>query len=302
MKVLILGGSGFLGANLADEFVKNGDTVYSFDLAHKNVNPKITYIDGDFFHYDFTSLIDGCDLIVHSICTISTNNSDETFMRGYSMDFVRGVDIFSMCSIKKKKVIFLSSGGTVYGDTNIIPTSEDVPTRPISHYGVLKASLEDVARVFNRRYGKNILCVRISNPYGPGQDYKKGIGFIDAAIRKSLTNEEMFIYGDGNIYRDYIYIADLRKIFVCLAHHSFDYEILNIGSGVGTSQNEIIKLLSDLGYKLNVKYIEKRDYDVKKNILDNSLLKTIYKNDLVPIKDGIKLYIDYLKQHIGDEK
>ena len=302
MKVLILGGSGFLGANLADEFVNKGDDVISFDLSHTEANSKITYIDGDFFHYDFEKLIDKCDAIIHAICTISTNNCDETFMRGYSLDFVRGVEIFDLCSRKHKKLIFLSSGGTVYGDADVIPTSENVPTKPISHYGVLKVALENVARVFNKTYGKNILSVRISNPYGPGQDYRKGIGFIDAAIRKSLLNEEMTIYGDGNICRDYIYIDDVRRIIVELAHREFDYEVLNIGSGIGTSQNEIVKLLSELGYKLRVKYVEKRGYDVQMNILDNTLLKKIYKPDLVPVKEGIKLYASYLKQFLGDKK
>lgn len=294
MKVLILGGSGFLGKNFAEEFSSQGHQVFSFDLAHNSINKNITYIDGDFFHYDFTDLIKQCDCVIHAICTISTNNCDQTYMRGYSLDFLRGVEIFEMCSKLGKKIIFLSSGGTVYGNTNNIPIKEEEPTRPISHYGVLKASLENVARVFNKDYGKNILCVRISNPYGPGQDYTKGIGFIDAAIRKSLNKETLTIYGDGQIVRDYIYVNDVAKIIVSLASNEFKYDVLNIGSGIGTSQNEIVKILSDLGYKLDVNYISKRNYDVLKSELDISKLKTIYKDNLVDLKKGIKLYIDYL--------
>lgn len=294
MKVLVLGGSGFLGNNIVKEFSKNHDEVISFDLHHESIFENVSYIDGNVFTDDIFKIIDKCDCIIYAVCTIRTNNCDETFKNAYRNDFIKGVEIFEYCSIHKKKVIYLSSGGTVYGDPDVIPTDELQPLRPISHYGVLKVALENAAHVFNNKYGLNILSARIANPYGPGQDYKKGIGFIDAILRKSLNSEEITIFGDGSIVRDYIYVEDVARILVDMAHSPFNFEEINIGTGVGTSQNEIIDIFKELGYNSKVVYTDKRGFDVKKNILDIKRLKSVYKDELVNLRDGIKAYISYI--------
>lgn len=294
MKILVLGGSGFLGKNIVQEFAKNGDQVTSYDLKHDQTIENVLYVDGNIFEDNVSNLIDDNDCVVYAICTIKTNNCDETFLNAYKNDFIKGVEIFEYCCSHQKKLIFLSSGGTVYGNPEVIPTKEEQPLNPISHYGVLKVALEKVAHVFNKKYGQYILSARIANPYGPGQDHKRGIGFIDAILRKSINSEEIVIFGDGSIVRDYIYVDDVAKILFWAAHNALPFEELNIGTGVGTSQNEIIKICSDLGYSSKVKYEESRNFDVQKNVLDVSRLKTFYKFDLIPLKEGIKKYLAFI--------
>lgn len=132
MKVLILGGSGFIGKSIALGFSTHGHNVTCFDLHHNTTNEEknIKYIDGSIFEDDVFRLIDENDFIIHAICTISTNDCDERFMQGYKNDFIKTVEIFEYCSKKSKKIIFLSSGGTVYGNSSIIPTDELQPLNP----------------------------------------------------------------------------------------------------------------------------------------------------------------------------
>lgn len=296
MKVLILGGSGFLGKNISKVLCDAGHKVFSFDLAHDNVRTGITYIDGDFFTYDIFSLIDNCDCVIHAICTISTSNCKAFYLYGYQKDFIRTVEIFDYCSKKSKKIMFLSSGGTVYGDTKLVPTKEEQPLCPRSHYGALKASLEHVAHAFNVEYGINIISLRISNPYGPGQDYKKGIGFIDAVLKKSLNNEEILIFGKGDIVRDYIYINDVALAVLSLVESDPKYECINIGTGIGTSQNQIVDFIKKIGLDPKVDYGPSREFDVPVNILDNSKLREFYKGTFVSVDEGIKSYLNYIRE------
>ena len=127
---------------------------------------------------------------------------------------IESIRLFSYLLGTKKKLIFLSSGGTVYGNQKIQPIKEDVMALPINHYGNVKLCIENTMRVFNTQMHSKMLIARISNPYGPGQDFNKGVGFIDAAIKKAMLGDVLEIWGNGDTVRDYIYIDDvfLRSI------------------------------------------------------------------------------------------
>ena len=114
---------------------------------------------------------------------------------------------------------------------------------------------------------KNMLVARISNPYGPGQDYHKGVGFIDAAIKRALANETIEIWGDGKVVRDYIYIDDVCKMLYKLIDYKGEYEVFNLSSNTGTSQNEIVDAIKKMEPKLEIKYLPARNVDAKKIIL-----------------------------------
>lgn len=294
-KVLVLGGSGFIGKNLCKELFSGGAHVISFD---RIVDPSCKCseaVSGDFFNdEELFKYIDQVEYIFHAISTISTNNCSEFFMRGYELDLTQGVKLFDYAAKHKKRVIFLSSGGTVYGNPKNIPTSEDEPTAPVSHYGVLKRALESAANVINDTYGTYIYSVRLSNPYGPGQDFRKGIGFIDAVLRKAMNDEEISIWGDGTIIRDYIYIEDACKIMCSLLDYEGKNTIFNVGTGIGTSQNSVIEAIRKNGVDVRVKYCPARTFDVKANILDVRRIRSIYDEKLIPIEQGIHLYYKYI--------
>ena len=295
-RVLVLGGNGFIGRNLCALFCENGWKVTSFDLEKpESVNENINYIEGNFFDdQQLETAIHNQDVIIHAISTISPGNSNIKYMQGYQGDLVQTVKLSEMLVGTNKKMIFLSSGGTVYGDQKKQPIVEETMTMPINHYGCTKICIENILRTFNIQFKTNFTIVRIANPYGPGQDYKKGVGFVDAAVKKALLGDEIEIWGDGETIRDYIYIRDVCDMIYSLVNYHGPNDTFNISSGEGKSQNEIMELLKEQGYKFTVNYKKARNVDVKKIILDNSKICSVYKKDLIPFEKGLQMYCDYL--------
>lgn len=297
IKALIIGGNGFIGSNLGNYLASQGWDVYSFDMVEpKCANPDINYIQGDFFDDNVLErIIQGMDVIYHSLSTINPGNSNTKYMMGYSRDFIQTVKLCSKLLNTNTKLIFLSSGGTVYGKQDEQPIKESATAMPINHYGNVKLCIENTIRIFDIQAHSKMLIARISNPYGPGQDFTKGVGFIDAVIKKTLHHEPVEIWGDGEVVRDYIYIDDVCKMLYTLAHYNGKEVIFNISSGKGVSQNEIIKIVSDMNTMVDCKYKEARSVDVPKIVLDNSKMKELYSENIVDIAEGIVKYYKYIQ-------
>ncbi|MGN0437446.1 MAG: NAD-dependent epimerase/dehydratase family protein [Lachnospiraceae bacterium] len=295
-KILILGGNGFIGKNLAKYMVAQGEDVYSFDITTPEQKlSDIHYIAGDFFDdYVLKKVIADMDIIFHAVCTLNPGNSNEKYIMGYERDFVQTVKLCSWLQNTKSRLIFLSSGGTVYGNQPIQPIKEDAEAVPINHYGNLKLCIENTIRTMNFQSKNNMLIARISNPYGPGQDYKKGVGFIDACIKKGMSGEDMEVWGDGEIVRDYIYIEDVCRMLYTLTNYSGLEEVFNISSMVGTSQNDVIKIIRTIFKDMNVLYTASRSVDAKKIVLDNSKIMKLDSFCLVDVETGIRRYYEYI--------
>lgn len=297
-KVLIIGGNGFIGMNLARTLTASGDQVWSFDLAAPGVRlPGVTYVAGNFFDSgSLETLIKEMDVAVHAISTINPSNSNEKYMQGYERDFLQTVRLCEMAVRHRVKLLFLSSGGTVYGEQAYQPISELAPTHPMNHYAALKLCIENVMRAFRAQQGARTVIARISNPYGPGQDYHRGVGFIDAALKKSLSGEVMEIWGDGEAVRDYVAIDDVCRMLQTLIEYEGPEDVFNISSGIGTSQNDILRCLRELGISLNVVYRENRNVDLKKAVLDNTRIRKLYTAPLKPFHEGLMEYYQFLKE------
>ncbi len=295
--VLIIGGNGFIGTNLIRSLADRGWNVTSFDIAEPPVaDPRVNYVLGDFFDDNvLAEVIKDKDVIYHALSTVNPGNSNQKYMMGYSRDFIQTVKLFDMLKEKDTKLIFLSSGGTVYGVQETMPIKEDAPTRPINHYGNVKLCIENALRVFDIQAKSKMMIARISNPYGPGQDHNKGVGFIDAVIRKTLAGEPVEVWGDGEVVRDYIYIEDVCTILGNLAEYDGEETIFNISSATGTSQNRIIEIVKSIDNSVKCEYKPARPVDVKKIILDNSRVMSVSPVKLKGIEEGIRSVYDYLK-------
>lgn len=295
--VLIIGGNGFIGTNLSRSLADRGWNVTSFDIAEPPMaDPRVNYVLGDFFDDNvLAEVIKDKDVIYHALSTVNPGNSNQKYMMGYSRDFIQTVKLFDMLKEKDTKLIFLSSGGTVYGVQETMPIKEDAPTRPINHYGNVKLCIENALRVFDIQAKSKMMIARISNPYGPGQDHNKGVGFIDAVIRKTLAGEPVEVWGDGEVVRDYIYIEDVCTILGDLAEYDGEETIFNVSSATGTSQNRIIEIVKSIDDNVRCEYKPARPVDVKKIILDNSRVMSVSPVELMGIEEGIKSVYDYLK-------
>ena len=166
-----------------------------------------------------------------------------------------------------------SSGGTVYGIPKVVPITETMENSPISAYGIAKLAIEKYLYLYEYLHGLNYMALRIANPFGPYQDPKKRQGIVAAVITCILANKPIEIWGDGTIVRDFIYIEDVVSAFISAACYDGDARILNIGSGVGRSIDDIV---ASVGQAMGVDEPQKvyrlgRASDVPINVLDISL-------------------------------
>ena len=299
-KVLVLGGNGFIGTNICLTLVRKGYETYSFDRVFPMINIEgVQYEEGDFFD-DATleRIVEGKDVIIHAISTINPGNSNTDYMRGYTKDFVQSVKLCELARDNHIKLIFLSSGGTVYGRQEIQPISEDSLPRPINHYGNTKLCIENTMLTFAYQNDMDITIARLANPYGPGQDYQKGVGFIDAVIRNALSGNEITIFGDGSVIRDYIYIDDVSELLTALVEiDTTNTPVVNIGSGTGASNNDILNIVKNIHGDLNVKYVASRSVDLQKVVLDNTRIMSMVDHKLCSLENGIEKYYNFIKDN-----
>lgn len=296
MNILILGGNGFIGSNLGDFLSMNGYHVISFDIViPANTNKNIHYVKGDFFdETDIIPYLKESDVVFHAISTINPGNSNIKYMHAYSCDFLQSVKLAQFSKEYNFKLIYLSSGGTVYGRQEKMPINEKTLSIPINHYGNIKLCIENTYRTFNKQLKTDIKIARIANPYGPGQDYLKGVGFIDAVLKRAISHDVIEVYGHGNIVRDYIYIDDVCKMLEKMIIYNGEEEVFNLGTGIGVSQNEIIDIVKSIFPDMQVVYLPERAIDVPCIILDNTLIMELFDAKCVEVGRGILSYYNHI--------
>lgn len=168
-----------------------------------------------------------------------------------------------------KRIVFASSGGTVYGPGRAERLSETGACLPISAYGAGKAAFELFAHAFCRVNGISFVSLRVSNLYGPGQRGDRNQGLVAATIWKALKDERIEIWGDGSAVRDYVYITDVADAFIKATDYAGPAIILNIGSGIGRSVRDVIQTIENvLERKIDVNWRPARAVDVPYNVLD----------------------------------
>jgi UDP-glucose 4-epimerase len=231
---------------LIDTFLNNNYNVRVLSRsAEKNrlPNDKVDYRIGDFFDTDFLNeTLKGINIVVHLLSTSIPGTSNDDCVKDIETNLIGSVKLLeSMKRNDCKKIIFISSGGTVYGNPIIVPTPEDTELRPICSYGITKVAIENYIYMFHKLYDLEYLIFRVSNLYGARQNNERQQGIINTLLNKISNNEEITIWGNGNIIRDYIYVED----FCNLIQKAITLKIsgtFNAGSGIGISVNEIIKI------------------------------------------------------------
>jgi UDP-glucose 4-epimerase len=277
MRYLILGGAGFMGTRLARALVEQDLRVRVFDrpnliqpsaLAGMN---KIEWFFGDFLNQEnVAQAVSGCDVIYHLISTTLPKSSNENPVYDVESNIVSTIRFLDIASKQHvKKVIFPSSGGTVYGIPRYTPIDEDHPTYPIASYGISKLTIEKYLNLFHTLYGLDYCVLRIGNPYGPGQRVDASQGAVGVFLNKALRGKPIEVWGDGSVVRDYVYIDDVVKAFLMATSYSGPQRIFNIGSGQGLSIKQLLDATQAVIKRpLVVNYKPARPYDVPINVLD----------------------------------
>jgi len=305
-KCVLLGGGGFIGSHLAEELINAGFEVRIFDIKNfskKNIESfmdRIEVVEGDFSNpIDIATALNGVDYVYHLISTTIPSNSVLNPSYDVESNIIPAIQLLQHCvKIKIKKIIFISSGGTVYGVPETVPIPEAHPSNPISSYGITKRTIESYFNLYNKLWALNTCVFRLSNPYGERQNPKSAQGAVPVFSYKSIHDETIEIWGDGNVVRDYIYINDVTKILVKALTTDTPELIYNLGSGSGTSLNEILEIIRKyFNPNLKVQYLDSRNFDVPSNILDISLVKERFNwQPSVNINDGVIILYNHLIQ------
>ena len=295
-RVLILGGGGFIGSNLARMLAQQGARVTCFDRkVPEKADKSIQYLKGDFFDPEQVGkALTRADAVVHTISTITPSSSRFRYMEGYERDFMATLRMLDEAAAGGVRVEFLSSGGTIYGEAHQERIPEETALNPINHYGCVKACIEHVMCQF-RRDGADFRIARIGNAYGPGQNYLGGVGFIDAAIKCALEGRPVQIWGDGENIRDYIYIEDICTLLCSILAFEGSEFLFNVGTGVGTSQNEVISIIRERIPGVQVQYCASRAVDVHRNGLDTTVSTRVFGFWPRSLRQGIGEYIEFLR-------
>jgi len=282
MRVLVVGGAGFIGSHLVGRLLREGHFVRVLDRSPPELHPdwvrtgQVQYVLGEFVdQFAVSAVVEGIDLAFHLASTTipATSNVDMAFdvqsnMIG-TLNFLK-----SAVAAGIGRVIFVSSGGTVYGKPVAVPISESAPTEPICSYGITKLAVEKYLGLFELLHGLDFVVFRLSNPFGEGQ--RPGAqGAIAAFMHRALRGEPIEIWGDGSVVRDYLYIGNVIDAFVKGMDYAGTSRIFNLGSGAGHSLNQVLELLDGLaGRRISRKYSPSRAIDVPSNILDIERIRT----------------------------
>ena len=263
-KCLVIGANGFVGSHLVDELVEAGYSVRALDRfsrpAKFRESDHIEIFPADIFDdIAVNKALKGIDYVFHCFSATTPIVSDADPYGDITLNILRNVQIFEQCiESKVKKLIYMSSGGAVYGSVSEHKkaTENDVPM-PVSPYGIGKLGTEYYLAYFNRKYGLEYISYRLTNPYGPRQALDNKQGVIPIFVNKIQTGEELVVYGDGTGSRDYIYIRDATKMIVESFARETKYATYNIGSGHQTTLSEIITAIeATMEVTAKVSYVE----------------------------------------------
>tara|TARA_B110000211_G_C14089961_1_gene558493 strand:- start:3798 stop:4760 length:963 start_codon:yes stop_codon:yes gene_type:complete len=249
LNILIIGGNGFVGSHLV-EVLKHEHNVSVFDRSPNQFvseYPEVNYIYGDFSDTKLLSrALDSMQIVYHLLTTTVPFTANNNMVFDITTNLVATVKFLDLIVEKGvQRVVYASSGGTVYGNPQYLPIDEKHPCNPIGSYGIVKNTIERYIELYALRNKFSFLIARPSNPYGPGQNYTKNQGLIGKLIYNSIIQEKFTIWGDGTAVRDYIFIDDLISFFKT-AGLSEESGVFNVGSGTGMTINQIITTLSKI--------------------------------------------------------
>ena len=307
MKILFIGGAGFIGSNLVKRFCKSGSfkvTVIEPETASvmRLDGLQVEIVRASLANVEVVEQIIAnkrIDTVVHLVSTLIPGSGYEDFKRELTDMVFPSIRIMEYCARFDIKFVYFSSGGTVYGNrTTMQPFVETDDMAPISYYGWSKQMMENSILFKNRTEKLRYLIVRPSNPYGHGQNLYGRQGLVAVAIGKILNGQPVEVWGDGSAIRDYIYIDDLSEVFFQLIDNNVSNETVNIGSGRGYSVNDVLaflKIISKVDFK--IKYENARPMDVSNMVLDTEKMHKFTNVELTPMLEGVSMFYEESKKN-----
>jgi UDP-glucose 4-epimerase len=307
-RCLVLGGRGFIGSHLVDALLARGHFVRCFDRPHVAPlgeahlsNPNFELYEGDLVsEADVTEALVGCEVCFHLVSTTLPKSSNADPVFDVESNVLGTVRLLTH-AIKSglKKVIFVSSGGTVYGVPTQLPIPETHPTNPVCSYGISKLAIEKYLGLFNQLHGLDYTVLRIANPYGERQRTHASQGAVAVFLGKVLRGEPVEIWGDGSVVRDYIYIADVVDALLIALERTSSEHVFNIGAGRGHSLNEVLDAIENVtGRAADRHYLPGRVFDVPASVLSIAQAEQFLGwSPQVSFEQGLERFAAWLLHH-----
>lgn len=309
-RCLVLGGRGFLGSHITEALLSQGVNVRILDRPAPagvsapvhNGSGTLELVEGDFTNpQDLLAAIGGCDACVHAITTTLPKTSNDNIEFDILTNLIGTIKLLEHASKSgMKKIVFLSSGGTIYGAPTTHDLAETHPTEPISSYGITKLAIEKYLQLFEHLSGLVSISLRVSNPFGPKQRIDGAQGAVAVFLGAALRGKPISIWGNGSIVRDYIHVHDVVRAVQAALDYQGAGRIFNIGSGQGHSLMDVISAVeSATGVELEKVFSPSRAFDVERNVLDITRAKQeLNWVPSVSFADGIRDMADWLGEEL----
>lgn len=300
-KVLVTGGAGFIGSHLVDRLLNEGFNVSVLDnlstgelnnlIQHKN-NKKFHFIKGDIRNLNHVmKAIQGVEAVFHQAAQVSVVSSIENPILSNEINVLGTINLLNISKKFKVKRFIIASSCAVYGDSDVLPNNEFDKLEPSSPYSVDKIAIENYAKIFQKIYGLETVCLRYFNVYGPRQKFNPYSGVITIFINCLLQKIDPIIYGGGEQNRDFVNVKDIVDAnILALNKKNLEGEVFNVGSSKPTSINKLLRIIKKIMKKNSISTIYKksRKGDIKNSYADITKIEKIlgYKPQ-VNLEDGL---------------
>lgn len=251
----------------------------------------------------YEEILDGQDFLFHLVSTTVPATSNNNIPEELRENVINTAYLLEACVKKKlQRVIFMSSGGTVYGNEHIYLLKENFSLKPINSYGVQKMTIEALLYLYKYQIGLDYKVIRLSNPYGPYQQPNAIQGVVAVFVYRALQNQDIQIYGNGSAVCDYIYIDDAVNAIINIAFKQSPFDTYNVGSGRGISVNQLIKNIKEvIPANSKVIYINGRSIDVSVNYLNTDRYESVFGQiNSNTLKEGIRKTALFLKSWMAN--
>lgn len=279
MKVLVSGGCGFIGSHVVDRLVDSGHRVSIVDNLvtgrREQAHVRATLHVADIRDPELGAVVESIrpDVLVHAAAQVSVSRSVADPMADASVNVLGTIALLEHCRrARVRRVVYISTGGAAYGDTDVIPTPETHPARPASPYGVSKVTAERYVELWRDFSGGEAIVLRLANVYGPRQSPEGEAGVVAIFTERSLKGQTCVVNGDGDQTRDFVFVGDVADAVQRAVEQPGVSGVLNISTGRETSVNEILAALGGAtGTALAAEYGPARPGEQRRSVLDPGL-------------------------------
>ena len=305
MQAVVTGASGFIGSHLVDGLLSAGYRVKALGrhlpgliAPSAQTHPNLSLVSVSLAdRLALQQALEGSELVFHLASGSLPQSSNRDPHADVQVNLLGTLNLLEAARLTGvKRLVMVSSGGTVYGIPQAVPIPETHPTDPICSYGITKLAMEKYVALYRQLHGLEGVVLRVANPFGPRQRLDAAQGVVPVFLGKALRHEPLQIWGDGSTVRDFLDVADVVAALLAVVRYKGAESLFNIGSGQGLSLNQLIALLEQqLNRSLDVQYLPFRGCDVPTNVLcidrANEALNWAPK---IPVADGLRRLCDSL--------